>query len=147
MASVLIASDASWVHEEIRSALPADDITVISVVNGRSVRAVVAEEVPDLVVLDSQIGSMGAMAVCSDLRLEESGGRIKRVRVLILLDRQADVFLAKQVKADGWLVKPIDPLRARRAMRTILEDGYYVDRPQLGDAGLNYQPTPDATAR
>ena len=144
---VLIASDAQWVHDEIRSVLSAKDASVQSVTSGRAVRGAVAERLPDLVVLDFQMANMGAMAVSFDLRNEESGGRLAPVKVLMLLDRQADVYLAKQSKAEGWLVKPLDPMRVRRAIDEVLAGRQYVDRVQLGDARANYRPTPDSTAR
>ena len=68
----------------------------------------VAEHLPDLAVIDLQIGNMGGMAACLDLRLEDGAGRLAHVPVLMLLDRQADVFLARRSGADGWLVKPLD---------------------------------------
>ena len=143
---VLIASDATWVHEEIRAAL-GSDTTVTSVNNGRSVRGAVKAQAPDLAVLDSQISSMGAYAVTLDLHNEESGGRLPHVPVLVLLDRQADVFLARNSGAEGWLVKPLEPLRVRRAIATLLAGENFADRVQTGDASTNYRPTPDATAR
>ena len=39
----------------------------------------------------------------------------------MLLDRQADVFLAKRSGADGWVVKPLDAFTLRRAATAILE--------------------------
>jgi DNA-binding response OmpR family regulator len=39
----------------------------------------------------------------------------------MLLDRTADVFLARRSGADGWLVKPIDALRLRRATDAVLD--------------------------
>ena len=68
----------------------------------------VAESTPDLVVLDLQIGNMGGIAACLHLRHEAGAGRLPDVPVLMLLDRQADVFLAKRSGADGWVVKPLD---------------------------------------
>jgi len=120
---------------------------VRSLISGRAVVAAVREQLPDLIVLDSQISSMGAFAVAHDLINEETGGRLPAVPVLVLLDRQADVFLARDAKVAGWLVKPLDPLRLRRAMTQILAGGTYEDRTQAGDATNNYTPTPDATAR
>ena len=73
----------------------------------------------DIAMLDLQIGSMGGMAVTMSLRLDESSGRLPHVPVLMLLDRVADVHLAKRSGADGWLVKPLDPLRLRRAVRAV----------------------------
>jgi DNA-binding response OmpR family regulator len=42
------------------------------------------------------------------------------VNVLMLLDRQADVHLAKRCAADGYLVKPLNPLSLKLAARAIL---------------------------
>ncbi len=144
--SILVASDAAWVHDEVLSAAPAVS-TVRALTSGRDVLAAVAQEAPSLVVLDSQIGSMGAMAVTYDLRNEQSGGRLAHVPVLLLLDRQADVFLAKRCAAEGWLVKPLDPLRLRRALATLIGGGRYVDRVQHGDAANNFRSTADSSAR
>ena len=65
----------------------------------------------DIAIFDLQIGSMGGMAVTMSLRLDESAGGVPHVPVLMLLDRVADVHLARRSGADGWLVKPLDPLR------------------------------------
>ena len=54
---------------------------------------------------------MGGMAVTMALRLDESAGMLPHVPVLMLLDRRADVHLARRSGADGWLIKPLDPLR------------------------------------
>ena len=65
--------------------------------------------------LDLQIGSMGGMAVTMALRLDESPGALPHVPVLMLLDREADIHLAKRCAADRYLVKPLDPLTLKRA--------------------------------
>lgn len=120
MADVLIASDSPELRSAVRSVLnPAKD-QVREVASGAEVVHEVADRLPDLVVLDFQIGSMGGMATCLDLRLEESGDRLDHVPVLLLLDRRADVYLAKRALADGWLIKPLDPIRLRRAIQALL---------------------------
>ena len=146
MPHVLIASDAPWVHEEVSASVPRGS-TVRSLIAGRAVRAAVEEQTPDLVILDSQISSMGAFAVAYDLHNEHTGGRLPAVPVIVLLDRQADVFLARDAHVAGWLVKPLDPMRLRKAMTLVMAGGTYEDRSQTGDATTNYLPTPDATAR
>jgi len=62
---------------------------------------------------------MGAMAVTMDLRLDHSDGRAPNVPVLMLLDRLADVHMARRSGAQGWLIKPLDSLRLRRAANAI----------------------------
>jgi DNA-binding response OmpR family regulator len=74
----------------------------------------------DIAILDLQSGSMGGMAVTMNLRLDESSGALPRVRVLMLLDRPADTFLARRSGADGWLLKPLDALKIQRAVDAVL---------------------------
>jgi DNA-binding response OmpR family regulator len=120
MPTVLVASDANWVRDHVRTALCGPGFEVIDVERGRDVRRVVEERHPDLVIVDLQITNMGGMAVALDLRLEESGGRLPHVPILILLDREADRFLARRSTADAMLVKPIDPGTLRRTVKTLL---------------------------
>lgn len=127
MPDVLIASDASWVRDEVVAVLSEPDLTIRQVSAGMQVLPAVQASIPDLVVLDLQIGNMGGMATCLDLRLEEHADRLPHVPVLMLLDRRADVFLAKRAEADGYVVKPLDPIRLRRAITAILGGGRYED--------------------
>ncbi len=126
MPDVLIATDAPSVSKEVRSVLD-PGITVREVRRGAEVLPEVRKQAPDLAVLDLQIGKMGGMATSLELRLEEGAGRLAHVPVLILLDRRADVFLARRAKAEGWIVKPLDPMRLSRAVRTVLAGGRYED--------------------
>ena len=133
---ILIASDAEWIHREVRSVLEEPGTTVRSVYSGPAVLPACQSQLPDLAVLDLQIGNMGAMAVSLELRLEEGANRLGHVPVLILLDRRPDVYLAHRSDAEGYLLKPVDPLRLRRAARTLLGGGSYQDQ--------SYRPEPIA---
>jgi CheY-like chemotaxis protein len=124
---VLVVTDATWVVDDIAAAIGGPDITIRSVSAGVDLLPAVQSRVPDLVVLDLQVGNMGGMAACLNLRLEEGAGRLEHVPVLMLLDRRADVFLARRSDVDGWLVKPLDALRTRKAVRALLDDGRYED--------------------
>src|SRR6516225_1226962 len=68
---VLVASDATWFHAEIRSELADPATTVRPVRSGAEVLPAMWDQLPDLVILDLQIGNMGGMATCLDIRLEE----------------------------------------------------------------------------
>ena len=70
---------------------------------------------------------MGAMAICLDLRHAESYGAMEHVAVLMLLDRRPDVFLARRSGAEGFVVKPLDPQRIRRAVRALLRGESFDD--------------------
>lgn len=122
---VLIASDASWVIDEVKAVLGAPDTNVRVVHYGAQVRESVAAVAPDLVILDLQIGNMGGIAACIDLRLESGAGRLPEVPILLLLDRAADVYLASQSGAEGWLVKPLDAIRLQRSIDAVMSGETY----------------------
>ena len=82
MTTVLLASDADWLIEEVRSALSDPGTTVNVVRAGADVRALVSSQFPDLVILDLQIGNMGGMATCMDLRLEIDAERLSPLSLI-----------------------------------------------------------------
>lgn len=137
MVHVLLAADADWLIDEVVAALSGPDTSFVVCREGRLVSGIVAERTPDLAVLDLQIGSMGGMAVTMSLRLDESAGTAPYVPVLILLDRHADVNLARRSDADGWLVKPLDPLRLKRAALTVAAGDTFFEGPHF--AGPNQE--------
>jgi DNA-binding response OmpR family regulator len=120
---ILVAAEASWVRNQVRAAFVAPGLEVVEVTRGQDVRGAVVEHEPDLVVLDLQIGNMDGFAVAIDLRLEESGGRLPHMVILLLLDREADRFLAKRADVDAELVKPLDAGMLRRAVKRIFSFG------------------------
>jgi DNA-binding response OmpR family regulator len=127
---VLVATDADEVFVAVDAALASSSVEVHRVRSGRDVRPAVIELDPELVVLDLQIGSMGGIAACLDLRNEEGAGRIVPQNTLLLLDRDADVFIAEHGDADGWLIKPLDAGRIRRAAEALIAGDRYTEAPR-----------------
>ena len=123
---MLVATDADSILDAVDAAL-GGTYTVYRVRKGADVEAAVAQVDPVVVLLDLQIGNMGGIAACLNLRLEERAGRLGERKVLILLDRDADIFLAQRAEADGWLIKPLDAFRLRRAVATVLDTGAYTE--------------------
>ncbi len=123
MTDVLLATDSDAIFAAVDSALADDTTNVYRVKQGQHVLPVVEEKLPDLVILDLQIGNMGGVAACLMVRQEEGMDRLPKRPIALLLDRDADSFLARESRADGWLVKPLDPLRLRRLAKTLLENG------------------------
>ncbi|HYL50584.1 MAG TPA: response regulator [Acidimicrobiia bacterium] len=120
MTTILVAADAKWVRDQVRAAFMGSKQSVVEVTRGQDVRDTFAEVDPDLVILDMQIGNMGGIAVALDLRLEESAGRLDRANILLLLDREADEFIARRADVDLILVKPVDAGILRRAAKQLL---------------------------
>ena len=124
---ILIATDAQWVLNEIQAVLGSSSTTIQVVTNGRLVAPAVAERTPDIAILDMQVGSMGGMAITMDLRLDHSSGALPHVPILMLLDRVADVHMARRSGANGWIIKPLDALRLRKAVTAIAAGGCYAE--------------------
>lgn len=120
MTKILVAAEAAWVRDQVRTSLTGPGQSVIEVERGQEVRSAVSTHSPDLVILDLQIANMGGIAVALDLRLEAGAGRLPETPILLLLDREADRFLASRTEADAMLVKPIDGGLLRRTIKNLL---------------------------
>jgi DNA-binding response OmpR family regulator len=70
---------------------------------------------------------MGGMAITMDLRLDNSSGALPNVPILMLLDREADVHMARRSGANGWIIKPLDALRLRKAVNAVVAGGCYAE--------------------
>jgi CheY-like chemotaxis protein len=140
MSTILVAADAQWVRDQVRSAFVGPGQEVVEVTRGQDVRDTFARIDPDLVVLDLQIGNMGGVAVAIDLRLEESGGRLPRARILLLLDRRDDAFIARRADVDLTLVKPVDAGILRRAAAPLLAASAAEREDEDDDVDLDDEP-------
>jgi DNA-binding response OmpR family regulator len=124
---LLVVTDSARVYAEVRSAVEEPGVTLRWARSGHVVVPVLQETPADLVVSDLQVGTMGGYAIAMDIALEVGAGRLAPVPVLLLLDRRADVFLAKRTGVAGWLVKPLDPIRVRQAVQALIDGETYYD--------------------
>lgn len=127
MPEIVVATDSISVFDQINSVVGGPDTTVRWIRSGLEVREELNARPADLAIVDMQIGTMGGVAVALDLRLEADAGRLDRCPVMLVLDRRADVFLARRSGAEGWILKPLDPIRMRRAVSTLLGGGTWHD--------------------
>ncbi len=117
---VLLATDSDGIYDEIEAAV-GGTYQVSRVRAGEHVQKACEQLTPDVILLDLQIGNMGGMATSMLLKQEMRAGRLDDAEVLMLLDREADVWLAGQAEADGWLVKPLNSIRIRKAVQALLD--------------------------
>ncbi len=119
MPNLLLATDADWLFDDVAAALGGSH-DVHRVREGAHVTEALTKVEPDLLILDLQIGNMGGVATSLLVKQEQRAGRLEDVPILLLLDREADRFLAEQSDADSWLVKPLNSLALRRAANQLL---------------------------
>ncbi len=127
MARLLIVTDSTELEAQLASVLESGGDTIYAASSGRAVLEAVRDLEPQLVILDAQIGSMGGIAISTDLRLEAGAGRAPDTKILLLLDRRADVFTARRTGADGYLVKPLNALLLRKAVAEVLAGNLFLD--------------------
>jgi DNA-binding NarL/FixJ family response regulator len=87
---------------------PADTLEVFEATDGDRGARLAWRERPDVVLADEITSRAGAFALTKELKGAEPPFE---GRVIILLDRSQDEWLAEWSGADAWLVKPADPFR------------------------------------
>lgn len=120
MTEVLLATDADWLFDEVSASLCEPGVTVSRIRDGRDLAQAAKQLSPDLVILDLQVGTKGGVASSIDLGHDIATGRAPATRIMLLLDRDADRWLARHANADGWLIKPLDAFRLRKTASRIL---------------------------
>lgn len=118
MPIALVVADGRWVTNEVRSALSVDSWEIEEIEDPRAVTDRLEESRVDAVIIDMQVGSKGGMAVVRSIR--QAFEAAQRPRMVLLLDRSADVFLAGRAGADASVLKPFDAPELRAALRTRL---------------------------
>jgi DNA-binding NarL/FixJ family response regulator len=85
---------------------PGEPLQILEASDGVRAARLAWRERPEVVLADEITSRAGAFALTRELKGAEvpfSG------RIVILLDRSQDEWLAQWAGADGWAVKPIDP--------------------------------------
>ncbi len=127
MPVIILASDSAALRREVVATISRPEYQIIEVSSGPACVAAAKTHEAELVISDLQMSNMGGMAVTLELRLEASYDQMLATPVLLLLDRRADVLLARRSGAEGFVIKPLDPLRMRRAVAALLDGGTYED--------------------
>lgn len=117
MPSILLVADDDWVRNDVEASL-SDGSTALTVEsNPRAAAALVRNQTFDWAIVDMQVGSMGGMAIVRMLRGAIASGDTPDLGIVLLLDREADRFLAGRAGADTSVLKPFtaQELRSRLA--------------------------------
>ena len=113
---MLVVTDAVWVENDVRASLTDPGTIVQRVADPNLAVEAAIEHSPDVAVIDLQVGATGGMAVVRALRAAVDSEAIKPVRTVLLLDRDADHFIARRAGADAGVVKPFTAQDLRAAV-------------------------------
>lgn len=80
-------------------------VEVTFATDAREALEIMREGIPAVVVVDMHAGSAGGFALAKDMKADP---RLRRVPVLMLLQRDQDAWLAREAGAELHKTKPID---------------------------------------
>lgn len=116
MAHLLLVADDLWVKNDVAAAVTDPGTTLETLDEPEEAADVVGTKRFDAVIVDMQVKNMGGMAITRFLKDAMVGGDAEPAPIVLLLDRQADVFIAKRAGADAYLVKPFTSQQLRAAL-------------------------------
>ena len=115
---VVVVDDQTLVREGLASLLaPMPDLTIVgTAADGREALDLVAEQSPDVVLMDVRMPGMNGVAVTRKIC-----ARYPRARVIVLttFDHDEYVFESLRAGASGYLLKNADPDRLADAIRAV----------------------------
>jgi DNA-binding response OmpR family regulator len=117
---VVIAEKDPHDLEALRAAFEAPECEVLAALDGRVAVTLTRERKPEAVVLASSLGSMGGFAASREIKTSAELGEIPEPKVVVLIEREADAWLAQWSRCDAWLVKPVDPVDVADLVRELL---------------------------
>jgi CheY-like chemotaxis protein len=124
---VLVADRDPAEREALKAGLDAGDCQVVTATDGPVIVNLAMQRSPDAVVVSSSLGRMGGFAVSRELKTLAAIGRIPEPKVVVLLDRDADAWLAGWAQCDAWRTKPVDAAEIDQLVRELV--GSPVARP------------------
>jgi two-component system, OmpR family, alkaline phosphatase synthesis response regulator PhoP len=137
-ASILITDDEANIRMMLRTALEADGHRVSEASNGREALARIADDAPDLVVLDLNMPVMDGMAVLEQLQAMSPEDK-PRVMILTAYGSIPAAVKATRLGAVDFLEKPLTPSELRQSVRSILDEPELDSPPAGADAAGGYE--------
>ncbi|MES3024301.1 MAG: response regulator [Pseudomonadota bacterium] len=115
---ILIVDDDRGIRELIAAYLEKNGMRASLAANGRQMRAVLEQGVPDLIVLDLMLPGEDGLALCRELR----AGKLRAVPVLMLTARgeEVDRIIGLEMGADDYLTKPFAVRELLARIRAVL---------------------------
>lgn len=118
MPKFLVVADEVWARNEVHAAVTEPDVELIDHDDPATAADTAVEHSVDAVIVDLQLKAMGGMAVTRAIRTATGSREDSGIPVVMLLDRSADVFLARRAGASAWVTKPFTSHELGSAINT-----------------------------
>ena len=120
---VLVVADEDWVLQDVETALGEARFEVTATDDPHAVVELCIETEPDAVIADLQVGKMGGMAVIRSIRGAVDTGKLRATPTVLLMDRNADTFIAGRAGADAAIRKPFGAFALRDLLDGLVTAG------------------------
>ena len=119
MSKILVADDSSTQREIIVSILKQNKYNVIIATNGEEALDMIGTSNPDLIILDVIMPGKNGYEVCRDLKTKDA---TKHIPVILCStkDTEVDIYWAKKIGANDYLVKPFEPNKLIEMIHSLL---------------------------
>jgi|GEM_PF-1771663 len=114
---VVVVDDDPYVVDVLRAVLEARGYDVVGLTDGRDALAVVEGEHPAAIVLDLAMPGTSGAEVLARLRHSVATAEVP---VVVVSGTRAAEAGETAALADGWLVKPVDPVRLAQTVRDVI---------------------------
>ncbi len=113
---ILLVSEDPRTREFVRASV-GSDATYLDATNGREALRIASSEPVDVVIADETTEAFGAFGLSRELKMS-----VDPPRVIVVLERAQDDWLARWSGADRLFVRPVDPFELAHAVRSLMSD-------------------------
>ncbi|MCX5701186.1 MAG: response regulator [Candidatus Omnitrophica bacterium] len=117
---ILVVDDEPDLVAFVKLRLEAHNYSVVTAKDGKEALSVFDKENPDLVLLDILMPKIDGLKVCQTIRKDPSKARIPII-MLTAKDRSDDIHKAKEVGANGYIVKPFEAATLLFEIKSLLD--------------------------
>lgn len=117
--TVLVVEDEEPIREMLQYGLERFGFSVRCVGSGEAALAAVAQERPNLILLDLMLPGMDGLEVCRSLKRDQETGTLPII-ILTARDSEADIVTGLEIGADDYLTKPFSPRILSARLRAVL---------------------------
>ncbi|MGH2728457.1 MAG: response regulator [Actinomycetota bacterium] len=108
---ILVVSEDPRARDWVRLSV-GSDAAYLDAANGLEALRIAQDQHPDVVVADETTEPFGAFGLARELKMLP-----RPPKVVVLLERAQDNWLAKWSGADHWLLRPVDPFELAETVR------------------------------
>ncbi|MSP67558.1 MAG: phosphate regulon transcriptional regulatory protein PhoB [Alphaproteobacteria bacterium] len=130
---ILIVEDETHIIELLRYNLAKAGFAVIDTGNGEEAMLLIAEQQPDLILLDWMLPAMSGIEFCRRLRRDPAARNLP-VIMITARGEEADRLRGLDSGADDYIVKPFSPTEVVARVKAVLRRA----RPAQGDDRLGF---------